>query len=66
MLDPPVAAALTQVRARIDKLLGSELRSFEEVCQRYAKGGQCAEVLAFTEHELRIIRFALNRALEDR
>ncbi len=56
-----VATAIAEVRDRITKEIGVELRHIVPVCE--STNGQMSSI-EFTERELRIIRFSLNRALE--
>jgi 16S rRNA C1402 N4-methylase RsmH len=56
-----VAQAIRQVRERVTLKLGPELHNIVAVAQ--GDPGRTHNV-EFTERELRVIRFALNRALE--
>lgn len=56
-----VATAIAEVRDKITKEIGVELRDIVPVCESETRQ---MSTLEFTERELRIIRFSLNRALE--
>lgn len=59
-----VRDALIGVRDSIRNLIGSELKYIVDIAQSVDDKNEIA-LAYFTERELRLIRFAINRALED-
>lgn len=57
-----VRTAIRSVTEKIGHVLGSELKNIVSVAQQGPRG---KKLLSFTENELRVIRFSLNKVLDE-